>query len=221
MEKDRSNKIIPMSDTQAAIGAGVIMCFFVIWALISGLGDEFIYWIGGKGNLSGWVQALGSVAAIIAVWWQVNHQIKDSRKARENEVRSEQISVLERAISLVNGIRRLNSKNTLVMAAISGGSTFAEANKLISDLFQIYAERFASMLFWELPDTTTAIAMQNIFESISLLRLTIGQQASESYKMLENLDNACYEAQILISERIEKLRGEFETQNVLFHQINK
>lgn len=202
----KSKKIFPISDTQAAIGAGAIMSFFVVWVLIAGVGDDFVCWIGGKSNLSGWIQAIGSIGAIIAVWWQVNHQKMAAIKASEGDRLGRQISTLERALSLVDSIRRINGKHSIVMAAISTGSTFDEGNKLISDVFQIYAERLSGLPFWDLPDTPTAIAMQDIFEAISLLRLTIGQHASESYKMLENLDKSCYEAQVICSSRMKTLR---------------
>ncbi|WP_156898002.1 hypothetical protein [Delftia sp. HK171] len=90
MEKVSSKIIIPISDTQAAIGAGAIMSLFVVWALVAGLGDDFICWIGGKGNLSGWVQAIGSIGTIAVGVWAVQHQLREQRKdfrkiALENE----------------------------------------------------------------------------------------------------------------------------------------
>ncbi|ABX37334.1 hypothetical protein Daci_4705 [Delftia acidovorans SPH-1] len=42
----------------------MMMSFFVIWILISGMGDDFISWIGGKGNLSGWVQAVAVIVSL-------------------------------------------------------------------------------------------------------------------------------------------------------------
>lgn len=81
-------KIIPISDTQAAIGAGAIMSFFVIWALIAGVGDEFVCWIGGKGNLSGWVQAFGSIAAIVSGFYVANWQLNSSRRIAKDSAHS-------------------------------------------------------------------------------------------------------------------------------------
>jgi len=65
MTEVKSKEIIPISDTHAAIGAGAIIAVFVAWALVVGVGDDFVEWIGGKANLSGWVQAIGSIVAIL------------------------------------------------------------------------------------------------------------------------------------------------------------
>ncbi|MEQ6435441.1 hypothetical protein V8Z74_10415 [Comamonas sp. w2-DMI] len=80
---------IPMTSTQAAIGGGVLIGFFALWFLWAAVGDEFIDWIGGKNNLSGWVQAIGSILAILgaALFPLIHHKIMDGkdqdRKKRE------------------------------------------------------------------------------------------------------------------------------------------
>lgn len=58
-------KIWPMTRDQSFVAAAVFVSFFVLWFLWAAAGDRFICWIGGKDNLSGWVQAIGSIAAIL------------------------------------------------------------------------------------------------------------------------------------------------------------
>lgn len=89
MSTAKSGKIIPISDTQAAIGAGAIMSFFVLWALIAGVGDEFVCWIGGKDNLSGWVQAFGSIATIYYSLKVSRRQMDAQRRLQEEQLISE------------------------------------------------------------------------------------------------------------------------------------
>lgn len=63
-EKKNAAQFIPMTSTQAAIGGGALLGFFALWFLWAAVGDKFICWIGGKNNLSGWVQAIGSIVAL-------------------------------------------------------------------------------------------------------------------------------------------------------------
>lgn len=76
MERFGFKKISPITELQAAIGAAAMLAFFVLWALIAAVGDDFVCWIGGKDNLSGWVQALGVFLAIGFSGFLVAHQLR-------------------------------------------------------------------------------------------------------------------------------------------------
>lgn len=85
-EKKKVAQFIPMTSTQAAIGGGALIGTFALWFLWAAVGDKFIFWIGGKANLSGWVQAFGSMIAIcvaIYVPYKIqNNQIMHERKTK-------------------------------------------------------------------------------------------------------------------------------------------
>lgn len=52
-----------------------------------------------------WVQAVGSIAAIlvsaVVVWWQVNRQAQDSRSAEAERIRDEHVRAIRRAESIL------------------------------------------------------------------------------------------------------------------------
>lgn len=74
-----------MTSTQAAICASIFIGFFVLWFLWAAVGDKLICWIGGKNNLSGWVQAFGSILAIVAAIFISNNESRANKKQKEKE----------------------------------------------------------------------------------------------------------------------------------------
>lgn len=71
-----------VTENQAAFGAALLIGFFVVWFLIEILGMGFIEWIEGKTNLSAWVQALGSILAILgaALFPIIHEKINEGKK---------------------------------------------------------------------------------------------------------------------------------------------
>lgn len=54
----------PMTSCQALIAGASLLSFFVIWFFLEFSGNDFIEWIGGKNNLSGWAQFFGVLIAL-------------------------------------------------------------------------------------------------------------------------------------------------------------
>lgn len=104
MGKFGVKEISPISDVQAAIGAGAMLAFFVFWALIAAVGDDFLKLIGGKDNLSGWVQAIGSIAAIIAAALGTRWQINKSNSLQEHADLKSKIQMSEVCLEMCNAI---------------------------------------------------------------------------------------------------------------------
>lgn len=112
MEKSNSRKIVPISDTQAAIGVGVIFSFFVLWLLIGWVSDDFLKLIGGKNNLSGWVQAIGSILAVlIAIAVPYGLENKKLQKEKNNKK-------LEATFFLLNYIETVESNRRNISHAV-------------------------------------------------------------------------------------------------------
>lgn len=203
----KSKKIIPISDTQAAIGAGAIMSFFVVWALIAGVGDDFVCWIGGKSNLSGWVQAVGSIGAIIGVWWQTNHQIRIDQKNRKTEELNREIASLERALFIVANLSSLLGKKKLHVMAISTSSTMPEAKVAMIGAIDVFSRQLINFPYWEMPDTTVARYLQSVLQSVSVLRLDFefpsldtNNRLDEALAACKHAENAC-EARLSLRQR--------------------
>ena len=79
---EKKNKSWPMTRDQSFIAAAVFVSFFVLWFLWAAVGNKFICWIGGKSNLSGWVQAFGSIVAIIgaALFPIIHYRYMENKK---------------------------------------------------------------------------------------------------------------------------------------------
>ena len=108
-EKKNAAQFIPMTSTQAAIGGGVLIGFFALWFLWTAVGDKFICWIGGKNNLSGWVQAIGSILAVLGAgsFPLIHHRYveKEKKKDKEREARIYMISILPALQGLEDDVR--------------------------------------------------------------------------------------------------------------------
>ncbi|QRI88692.1 hypothetical protein JQN63_20390 [Delftia lacustris] len=139
MANANSKKIIPISDTQAAIGAGALMAFFVVWALIAGMGDTFVNWIGGKDNISGWVQAFGSIAAIVGTFsvakYQIDRQKHDEKKTTVLMVRTLVSSAMGCAEILRD--QQVADKWTMLRLRAMLKTTYSSAEQINSHLLKI------------------------------------------------------------------------------------
>ncbi|WP_370678453.1 hypothetical protein [Comamonas sp. GB3 AK4-5] len=72
-----------MTSNQAAIGGVFIIGFFICWFVYAYFWSDILCAIGGKDNLSGWVQAIGSIFAILgAALFPVIH----NKIASDNEL---------------------------------------------------------------------------------------------------------------------------------------
>lgn len=69
---------LPMTREQSFIAAAVFFGFFVLWFLWGAVGESVICWIEKHPGMASWVQALGSLGAIFAIWWQVKTGIRFS-----------------------------------------------------------------------------------------------------------------------------------------------
>lgn len=107
-EKKKTAQFIPMTSTQAAIGGGVLIGFFALWFLWAAVGDEFIDWIGGKNNLSGWVQAIGSIVAIFSAIYVVNLQNKKNIEINYDLELSKKISEIDSLIGMFKVVYRIS-----------------------------------------------------------------------------------------------------------------
>lgn len=103
----KNQKIIPIDDTHAAIGVAVSIILFLIIIFVRNFGDEFVVFVGGKSNLSGWVQALFSVFAIVVAIIIPYRQYKDSREKDNVIALLGAISMTERLRVLYNDLQEI------------------------------------------------------------------------------------------------------------------
>lgn len=85
---EKKNRSWPMTREQSFIAAAVFVSFFVLWFLWAAVGDKFICWIGGKSNLSGWVQAIGSlmIVGVTVFLWSKDRLLMQRKELQEIEI---------------------------------------------------------------------------------------------------------------------------------------
>ncbi|WP_313238697.1 hypothetical protein [Delftia acidovorans] len=197
MAKNNSKNIIPISDTQAAVGAGVIISFFVLWALIAGVGDAIVCWIGGKANLSGWVQAVGSIATIYFSLKVSTRQMEAQRTLQNEQVSSAREAELKKEIRELKA-RKLRGYRSLFRKIASAKSRLRFMEHVISldtplDVQSlINSSKFVSDTL-SIDSITFGIEDDEVLDAIDRIRslvIAIGDKLNEAVdrKLVNNID---------------------------------
>lgn len=151
---EKKNSLWPMTSEQTFIAAAVFVSFFVLWFLWAAVGDKFICWIGGKSNLSGWVQAVGSVLAIVATALGTRWQILKSKDIQDYNEKINNIHMSDTCLEMCNAIFSIiNDKDNFLKKSMS----------TMSDGVFIYNDNFRSLeRVSDLQETIRLLIMKNL-----------------------------------------------------------
>lgn len=108
-EKKKTVQFIPMTGTQAAIGGGVLIGFFVLWFLWAAVGEAVMCWIEAHPGMASWVQAIGSIAAIVATALGTRWQILKSKYIQEENEKKNNIHMSEACLEMCNAVMSIMS----------------------------------------------------------------------------------------------------------------
>lgn len=103
-EKKKTAQFIPMTSTQAAIGGGALIGTFALWFLWAVVGDAVMCWIETHPGMASWVQAIGSIAAIIATALGTRWQILKSKYIQEENEKKNNIHMSEACLEMCNAV---------------------------------------------------------------------------------------------------------------------
>lgn len=151
---EKKNRSWPMTSEQSFIAAAVFLSFFVLWFLWAAVGDKFICWIGGKSNLSGWVQAVGSVLAIVATALGTRWQILKSKDIQDYNEKINNIHMSDTCLEMCNAIISIINDKEYYLKINMGTFT---------DVKVIYEDRFRSLeRVSDLQETIRLLIMKNL-----------------------------------------------------------
>lgn len=172
---------------------GAIVGSFVLAALLGGLAlaiypgwDAIGAWAN-RSDAPAWVQAIGAVAAIVAVWLQALLRGAAEKRARLDRRRD----LNTRAAMVVRDLGFLAKKSALYAAAISTGSIKGDGGEQLSRAFGHVAMPITQLQFWDIPEQELALALQKVQLAVSQLQLAIEYEAGSVFQLLEHLDATC------------------------------
>lgn len=78
-------KTTPCESCGAYFGAAVLS-FLALWWAYGRYWADVLCWINANQALAGWVQAVGSIGALVGTWWATKHQLGVAQRVRQREV---------------------------------------------------------------------------------------------------------------------------------------
>lgn len=119
MEKNICDECQRNNDAKYPILAGSFLGFFVLWILFSIIGDDFMRWLDRKDKLASWVQAIGSILALIiamAVPYYQQEKGKSERSKERNMVSRDNYLFIKREVDFyinvcISNINMFNQQN--------------------------------------------------------------------------------------------------------------
>lgn len=85
-------KTTPCNSCGAYFGAAVLS-FLALWWAYGRYWSDVLCWINANQALAGWVQAVGSIAALVATWWVTKHQLSAAERVRQRAAASQALDL--------------------------------------------------------------------------------------------------------------------------------
>lgn len=80
--------------------------FVVLFALHAAYSGHFDYWPKSSSDLASWIQAIGSVAAIVGIWWSTKHQVASAEKVRVSGERRRELNLTRASLQVSTKVHR-------------------------------------------------------------------------------------------------------------------
>lgn len=147
-------------------------------------------------NIASWVQAIGSIAAIIGVWWQTNTQISAEKVRRQHEEAQKARANLRRSSYLLKSVQavcvqirkfHLATQEQIKLYALSRAphqtmkvATWSSDSDFPKPNYEQYHQALASVFvlfegfpYWEIEDTEIATGFLSINQSARICLLVL------------------------------------------------
>jgi hypothetical protein len=102
----------PKLEEKTMDGKWLLLWWMAVAALIASIQGwpELSEWLKSRQELAGWVQAIGSIAAILSTAWSVDHAHKMQERERRQTEHAEYTRLLEAVFQLVGGAHQVARK---------------------------------------------------------------------------------------------------------------
>ncbi len=172
----------------------------MIWGVIIASAVAVLVWVSLKSNnlseVASWVQAIGSIAAILGVWWQTKTQISAEKNRRKQEETQKARANLRRSSYLLKSVQavcvqirkfHMATQEQIKLHALSRSkhhtmsvSTFSTDSDFLKPNYEQYHQALASVFvlfegfpYWEIEDTEIATGFLSINQSARICLLVL------------------------------------------------
>ena len=171
-----------MTRQQSFIASVLFVSFFVLWFLWAAVGNQIGNWFDKNENLSGWVQAIGSIAAIFGIWWQTKEQFLNAERKSESERRSFLISLHEMVVETTKWMgKKLENKDLLVVGwstkSLVESESFEEKLLFLDDLGR-FERRFRMISNHAAGESKLIMDLERVISAIETMRLVMEKNLS-------------------------------------------
>jgi hypothetical protein len=189
-------KTTPCKSCGAYWGA-VVLSSLALWWAYGRYWADMLCWINANQPLAGWVQAVGSIAAVIGTWWATTYQIRKARLIQD-ALRVEQAKAsMQRELDINKVCQELARDLEKLCEQHGNAMAFGNWQKLRD---HVKAEELAGILSIIETYTSHYVPVRLAFKMIQLLRLgrAIAKQFDRHAEM-DEIDEA-------VRDQFDKLR---------------
>lgn len=173
-------------------------------------------------NIADWVQALGSIGAILGVWWQTNRQLRENKELKKEEDFKRSVAVLKRSLFLIQQLqvscenirmqhadflRQRKAKAeadsfymTINMPTYGGDSSFLQADwGKYGSILSSALNNFSDLPYWDISDADLANEIISIRGLASVCLLTLDHSRKAFINLLDELSDKIAGVEDLLS----------------------
>lgn len=171
---------------------------FVIFLIFVG-NKEMRDWTNSNGGLAAWVQAFGAIAAIGVVLIQAWFDKRSRAREQAERVRG----ILDRSVFALKDLQRFCKKSSVLVSYFSFGQSPLPVEAQLHQTLNASSLQLEKLPYWDLSETVLAVELQNVLHAVSLMHIAIDYEKGEAYRLLQNLQNACEQAESVVRKQLE------------------
>lgn len=154
-----------------------------------------------KGEWSGWMQAIGAVAAILIVWWQTNSQKNALKRAQEEAITMKLREQLVATLFLLEGMMTFCIQGQLIVRSTPAGIMTPAAENTLKESIGRYAQQLVDRRFLDINYIELSMDVQKVLDAANLFLLGLEVSPSKALDLLQNLITECEKAHRVLYTR--------------------
>ena len=144
-----------------------------------------------KGEWSGWMQAIGAVAAIVIVWWQTNSQKNALKLAQEEAITIKLREQLVATLFLLEGMMGFCIQGQLLVRSNPDGVMTPTAENTLRESIGRYSQQLVDRRFLDINYIELSMEVQKVLDAANLFLLGLEGAPSKALDLLQNLITEC------------------------------
>lgn len=154
-----------------------------------------------KAEWSGWMQAIGAVAAILIVWWQTNTQKNALILAQEEAIAIKLREQLVAILLLLEGMMGFCIQGQILVRSTPEGVMTPASENTLKETIVRYSQQLVDKRFLDINYIELSKEVQNVLNAANLFLLGLEGAPSKALDLLQNLIEECEKAHTNINAK--------------------